>query len=263
MIDIHTHMRGAAIGILTYMDYFNIDAAVVLGGFRETPQALIEACSRYPNRLIPFCTVDLTKPDIPERIEEFVRLGGRGYGEHKVQLRVDDPGAKEVYQTCGELGIPVLVHLGYEANGWNLDINGFENVVSEFPKTTFIAHGEGWWRQISGEVPRSSVPLEDAYPTGKVKPGGKVDRILQNNRNVYGDLSAWSGSNALSRDLEFAREFVKRHKDILLFGTDYYERKFTPPLLVYTPFKVIDELELSEEIYRAIIHENAANLLKL
>ncbi len=253
-------MRGTALGILTYMDYFNVDVAVVLRGLKgpETPQALIEACSRYSNRLIPFCTVDLMKPNIPERIEEFVKLGGKGYGEHKVQLRVDDPRAKEVYRVCGELGLPVLVHLGYEANGWNLDIEGFERMVSEFPKTNFIAHGEGWWRQISREV-----PLEDAYPTGKVKPGGKVDRILQNHRNVYGDLSAWSGSNALSRDLEFARKFVERHKDRLLFGTDYYERKFTPPLLVYTPFKVIDELELSEETYGALTHENAANLLKL
>lgn len=272
LIDIHTHMKSAAIGILTYMDYFNVDAAVVLASRArasltpdipaspipyQPPTALIEACSKYPNRLIPFCNVDLTKPNIAERIEESVRLGGKGYGEHKVKLRVDAHQAKEIYRTCGELDIPVLVHLGYEANEWNLDVDGFDRAASEFPKTSFIAHGEGWWRQISREVP----PV--AYPMGKVKLGGKVDRILQNHSNVYADLSAWSGSNALSRDLEFAKEFVERHKDRLLFGTDFYERRFAAPLLIYTPFKAMDDLELSEKTYRAITHENASKLLKL
>ena len=257
MIDIHTHMRGTPIEILTYMDYFNVDVAVVLGGLRTDPKTLIKLCGKYPNRLVPFCAVDLRENKIAEKIEEFVRLGGKGYGEHKVKLRVDDPRAKEIYRVCGELEIPVLIHLGWERNGWNLDVDGFERVVSEFPETTFIAHGEGWWREISAEVP----PV--AYPTGKVKPGGKVERILKKNPNVYADLSAWSGSNALSRDPEFARGFVERFKDRLLFGTDFYQRMFTPPLLIYTPFKVIEDLNLDEETYRAITHENTAELLKL
>ena len=39
--------------------------------------------------------------------------------------------------------------------------------------------------------------------------------------NIYGDLSAGSGANAISRDLEFGAAFIKRRADRLLFGTDY------------------------------------------
>ncbi len=258
MIDFHTHLIGTPIEILTYMDYFNVDVSVVLCTRDMNPEFLIKLCRKYPNRLIPFCRIDLSKESkIAKRIEKLVKLGCKGYGEHKVKLRVNDPRAKEVYKVCGELGVPVLIHIGWEGNGWNLDIDGFKDVALEFPETIFIAHGEGWWREISAEVP----PV--AYPTGKIKPGGKVEKILEECPNVYADLSAWSGSNALSRDPEFSRKFVEKFKDRLLFGTDFYQRVFTPPLLIYTPFKVIDNLDLDNDIYKAITHNNAAKLLNL
>jgi len=276
LIDFHTHLRATPLGILTYMDYFNVDVAVVLSGLqgslKRPGDRIIEACSKYPNRLVPFCTVDIMEPDIAGKIEELVKMGCRGYGEHKTRLRVDDYRSKEVYRVCGELGLPILMHLGVEVpyqasdgsdqGGYNLDIEGFERVLSEFPKTIFLAHGEGWWREISGEVPRYQGNLS-WYPQGEIKPGGKMDSILRNHSNIYGDLSAWSGSNAMSRDLEFAKKFVERHRDRLVFGTDYYERKFLAPLLIYTPFKIIDNLQLVEKTYNAITHENAAKILKI
>ena len=38
--------------------------------------------------------------------------------------------------------------------------------------------------------------------------------------NLYGDLAANSGNNALSRDPEFTGDFLKRHQDKLIFGSD-------------------------------------------
>ncbi|PIP15908.1 MAG: amidohydrolase, partial [bacterium (Candidatus Ratteibacteria) CG23_combo_of_CG06-09_8_20_14_all_48_7] len=38
-----------------------------------------------------------------------------------------------------------------------------------------------------------------AYPAGKVVPGGKVVAMLRHYPNLYGDLSAGSGLNALKR----------------------------------------------------------------
>lgn len=37
---------------------------------------------------------------------------------------------------------------------------------------------------------------------------------------MYGDLSAGSGLNALTRDESFTRDFLARHADELLFGSD-------------------------------------------
>ncbi len=257
MIDVHTHLLGTPIEILTYMDWFNIDAAVVLGCIGQPPEALVKVCGRYPDRLIPFYIVKPTDAHKAEKIKKALELGARGYGEHKLRRRIDDPKSKEIYRICSGLRIPILVHLGWEGSGWNPDIHGFEKMVAEFPDTTFIAHGEGWWREISSDVPKAS------YPTGKIEPGGKVDYILEMYPNVYADLSARSGSNALSRDVDFARSFVERYKNRLLFGTDFYQRVFKRRFLIYTPFKVVDNLNLPANTHRKITHDNAARLLGL
>ena len=55
---------------------------------------------------------------------------------------------------------------------------------------------------------------------GKIVPGGITDRYLADYPNMYGDLSAGSGLNALTRDEDHARQFLKRHQDKLLYGSD-------------------------------------------
>jgi len=57
-------------------------------------------------------------------------------------------------------------------------------------------------------------------PSGKVKRGGVTDKLLSDYPNLFGDLSANSGNNALSRDPEFTEGFLRRHEDKLIFGSD-------------------------------------------
>ena len=56
---------------------------------------------------------------------------------------------------------------------------------------------------VSGPTSARTFPANVAYPTGKVKPGGLTDRMLSDYPNLYGDLSANSGRNAVARDPEF------------------------------------------------------------
>ncbi len=67
---------------------------------------------------------------------------------------------------------------------------------------------------------RADVPLDRGYPDGPIKPGGLTDGNLRAFPNLYADMSANSGNNALSRDKGFAKDFVARHKDKLIFGSD-------------------------------------------
>jgi predicted TIM-barrel fold metal-dependent hydrolase len=53
-----------------------------------------------------------------------------------------------------------------------------------------------------------------------VRRGGVTDRLLSEFPNLYGDLSANSGRNALGRDPDFAAGFVDRHQNKLMFGSD-------------------------------------------
>ena len=78
-----------------------------------------------------------------------------------------------------------------------------------------IGHAQTWWANISADVPAT-----DLYPKGPVKPGGLLDRLLDEYPNLYADLSAGSGYNALTRDEEFTAGFLERNHTKLLFGSD-------------------------------------------
>ena len=47
-----------------------------------------------------------------------------------------------------------------------------------------------------------------------------TDKLLGDYANLYGDLAANSGNNALSRDPEFTAGFLKRHENKLIYGSD-------------------------------------------
>src|SRR5208283_3040622 len=76
-------------------------------------------------------------------------------------------------------------------------------------------HADAFWANIS-----AGYADDVAYPTGPIKRGGLTDRLLSDYANLFGDLSANSGNNALSRDSDFTAEFLIRHRDKLIFGSD-------------------------------------------
>jgi len=274
LIDVHTHIgayRDVKVKgiwgqitvecLLEYLNTWAIDRAVVLPiespdtaareGFFMPTEYVLEVCNSFPERLIPFCHVDPRDTDLLQKIRRFIGLGCRGFGEHKVELRVDDPRSQEIYRLCGKLDVPVLIHMD---SIYNLDPEAYEGMVRKFSNTVFIAHGPGWWKEISSKVD----PNLD-YPPGKVEPGGRADRVLQEYSNAYGDLSAGSGHNALQRDLEFAKDFVRRNYRKLLFGTDlvgFFDKS-------YDHIKLINSLNLENHMYQAIMHKNVENLLRL
>jgi len=235
IVDVHTHLGGVKSGgkclcgwvyvsaddLLCYMDACGISKAIVLP-IEKVPnisedllltEDILKACEVDGTRLIPFCTVDPNAEDIEKKIAMHFEKGCRGFGEHRVGLPVDHALNMRIYTTCERLGIPILLEL---ADEYNYGFESFTKVVSMFPRLTFIAHGPAWWREISGDPDRTKV-----YPTGPVKAGGLVEEILSEKENVYADISATSGYNALSRDPAFSRDFLVRLNGKLIFGTDF------------------------------------------
>ncbi|MCR9119728.1 MAG: amidohydrolase, partial [bacterium] len=89
--------------------------------------------------------------------------------------------------------------------------------------------------------------------------GGAIDRLMEKYPNIYGDLSAGSGANSISRDLEFGREFLIRWQDRIMFGTDYLSPKQSVP-----QFDLFERnLELPETVAAKIFRDNARKLLQL
>jgi len=78
--------------------------------------------------------------------------------------------------------------------------------------------------------------------------------------NPFGDLSASSGAGAISRDLEFGREFLIRRQDRIVFGTDF----LAPPQAV-PQFELFEQKlgDLPAAVKAKIFRENARKLLRL
>ena len=132
---------------------------------------------------------------------------------------------------------------------------GLEKALREHPQTTFIGHGPGWWASIAGDITKADLA---GYPEGKVAPGGAIDRLMDAYPNLYGDLSAGSGAGALKRDPEFAKAFLARRADRLMFGTDYLAPKQPVP-----QFDVLKELDPPAEVAAKVFRGNAIRVLKL
>ena len=117
---------------------------------------------------------------------------------------------------------PVLLHFEFEH--YNLNLDRFYKILDRHPKVNFIGHAQTWWCNIDKGCDQKTM-----YPTGDVTPGGITDRLLSDYPNMYGDLSAGSGLNSMLRDEGHAREFLKRHQDKLLFGSDCNDRQANGP----------------------------------
>jgi uncharacterized protein len=140
-------------------------------------------------------------------------LGAIGIGEMKFHVPVDSPEMDRVYKLAEELRVPVLLHFEYQH--YDLGFENLEKVLKRYPKVNFIGHAQTWWGHISAELNPN-----DMYPKGPIKPGGLVDKLLTDYPNIYGDLSADSGLNAITRDPEFSHGFLARHTRKLIWGCD-------------------------------------------
>ena len=273
-VDVHVHItqtwneRGelTARNLLRWMDVHDIGQAWVLPlispeawYYPITTEFVLEETRPFRDRLIPFCVVD-PRTDVFGGFKHFVDLlgryknaGARGFGEHKWGGAIDDPRNIELLKACGETGLPVLFHLDNDRNKDVPGLPGLERLLKAAPETTLIGHGPGWWASICGAANQRDL---GGYPRGQVAPNGALDRLLGDYPNLYADLSAGSGHNAIRRDLDFGRDFMIRNADKMLLGTDYLADKQE-----VNQFELLDELNLPVEIQQKIFRDNAHSII--
>jgi len=152
--------------------------------------------------------------DAPREIERYLKRGAVVIAEQKFGVECDSPAMQRVYELAADYRVPILMHWQYQM--FNYGFERFDRMLEKHPRTNFIGHAQTWWANIDKSLSDQSV----LYPRGKVTPGGRTDRYLADYPNMYGDLSAGSGLNALTRDEEFTRDFLERHQDKLMYGSD-------------------------------------------
>ena len=266
--------------LLKDMDKWGIDKSVVLPITNPENidyfgvagnQEVITECNKHSDRLIPFCNIDprsiLNNPkaDFSGLMKLFKDLGCKGIGEVCANMPVTSPLYKNLFNHAGEEKLPVLFHLSPKKGGLygmidNAALSGLEEVLKEFPKTIFIGHAPSFWNAIDADV--TTPKLRNRYPKGKITNKGPLWSLMEKYPNMYGDFSAGSGHNALTRDPATGIEFLKKFNKKIFYGTDMFFKKEEPPLHLTMMQNALENKKISKTVYENIMHRNFERIFK-
>lgn len=283
-LDVHVHLAVetnpmkmfTALERMEFDKFYGVDKGVLLpmadsSGTPSMPGMMrpddaYRICEQYPEHYVWMCNV---KPDgtraTYDRLKQYKEMGAKGVGEFAELRRFDDPVMEHMFSCCEELDLPILFHMS--PNGINygvIDEAGLpllEKTLQKYPKLVFIGHSQPFWFEISEYPAGLTAEERNIYPIGKVTPG-RVPYLLEQYPNLYADLSADSGGNALIRDEEYAIEFLNKFQDKLMFGSDVANSTFIYPLSFYLD-SLLHQDKISDEVYRKVCRGNAEKLLKI
>ena len=273
-VDIHNHQFDMPVNDLTTltaeMDSINMAFMINLSGFRGLylQQCLKNVKATAPNRFGLFVNLDWEKIDEPNFVENNLHIlrqakadGAMGLKVYKGlgltdtdnqgnRIAVDDPRIDPIWEECGRLGFPVLIHSAEPASFWKpkdkynerwlelkqkpsryrdpSKVPSFESILAEqhrvfekHPNTTFINAHMGW---MGNDLQRLGEHL-DRYP------------------NVVTEIGAVLAE--LGRQPRRARRFLVDYQDRVLFGKDAYNVSE-----YYTYFRVLETDDEYFDYYR-------------
>ena len=310
-IDVHSHLWNMPLmdldELVAEMDEINMGYIVNLSGSGFGPQAAKDAYfdkstenikESQPGRIGLFVNVDFNSIDVEDHVENQVNVirgavakGAIGLKVYKGlgltnkdskgnRVAVDDERLGPIWEVCGELGIPVLIHSADPFQFWQ-DKDGqnerwfelkekpnryygdsdfippFEDIIKEqhtvferHKNTTFINAHLGW---MGNDLKRLGDHL-DGFP------------------NVMTEFGAVIAE--LGRQPKTARQFFIDYQDRIMFGKDSYNKEE-----FYTYFRVLESddeyfsyfrkrhafwkmygLNLPDEVLKKVYYKNALKL---
>ena len=283
-IDLHLHLTPFQLpklgkmnltsgkNMLPHLEELGIEKGVLMssaeGGLPfGTNKSNRKICEKFPDRYSWMCAVDPRgREPVYDRLARFKSQGAIGIGELTCNRRLDDPFLQALFAAAEKLQMPVTIHMS-PAVGYSygvVDDPGLpllEQVLAKFPDLMILGHSQTFWIEMSADAPRDKEG-RNSWGDGPIVPGGRVPELFEKYPNLYGDLSANSGSRAIMRDEEFGLAFLERYADRLFFATDMVNRDMVFPLGAW-----LDEMvscgRLSRGAYEKIVRENARRIFGL
>lgn len=236
----------------------------------QSNQEILEICRRYPDRFLPFFNIDprgidnSVFTDFSPWINWFKEHGCLGVGEFMPNMYFKDPRVLNIFKQFEAAGLPVIFDdTMYVGQRYGLvddpGLPQLEMVLRRFPKLILFGHGPAFWSEM-GKL--ETVADHCAYPAYPIKEEGAVPKLFRRYKNLWGDLSAGSGYNALARDVDYAVKFLNEFQDRLCFGTDIcYAAQKLPLAGFLTELK--DSGRISETVFEKIAKGNIKRLLNI
>ena len=235
--------------LIKSMDYSGIQASVIMGiGWTHHSTAklandyLLQAASEYPDRLIPFCSVNPTWGELAAlELERCAKQGAKGVGELHPDTQgfdIIDPEIMQPMMDCAEaLDMPLIIHssepIGHQYPGKGKTTpDRLWSFIQNFTRNKIVcAHWGG------------GLPFYALMP--------EVERLFT---NVYFDTAA---TPFLYQPKVFDTVTVPIGSHKILFGTDY------PLLPQRRVIQQIEQSSLSKSDQAAMLGINASKLLGL
>ena len=232
---------------------------------------ILEMAQNSNGRFIPFCCVDpraLTnsaEAPLGDLLRYYKDIGFKGFGEAMFNLPFLDPLTQNLLKHVEDVGFPFGFHLADKIGGVyglydEVGLPQLEETLQKFPNLKILGHSPTFWSQI-GQL-ETTDNLVHHYPTYPIKEEGAVPKLLRKYANMYGDLSARSGANALMRDPEYAAGFENEFQDKLMFGTDICSADQELPLAGFL-LNLKKENKITEEVFNKVARGNAIRVLVL
>ena len=302
-IDVHNHQFDMPLKDLTQlvkeMDSLNMAFMINLSGFRGVyfDKSMQNINDNYPDRFGLFVNIDFEKIDDEnfaknntELIRNAVRDGAMGLKIYKSlglddkdkygnRIKINDPRLKPIWEICGQLKIPVLIHSGDPESFWKPKDKLNERWLE-------LKQKPGRYRD-PNKNPSFNEVLKEQHDMFKKNPnttfinahlgwiGNDLDRLsnhLDNNNNVITEIGAVLAE--LGRQPRRARKFMIDYQDRILFGKDSYKLSE-----YYTYFRVLETddeyfnyyrkrhgnwkiygLSLPDSVLKKVYYKNALNL---
>lgn len=283
-IDLHLHLTpfqipklgkmnlASGANMIPHLEELGIGKGVLMSGSEGglpfgTNKANQKICSQFPDRYAWMCAVNPKgKEPVYDRLARFKAQGAIGIGELTTNRRLDDPFLQELFAAAEKLQMPVTIHMSPEV-GYSygvVDDPGLpllEQVLAKYPDLKILGHSQTFWIEMSADAPAEK-EARNSWGDGPVVPGGRVPELFAKYPNLYGDLSANSGSRAIMRDPEFGLNFLETYADRLFFATDMVNTDMVFPLGAWLD-EMAESGKLSKAAYNKICFENAQRIFGL
>jgi len=213
----------------------------------EERKQMLENFRPYKGKIYRMALIEAgevqTVDDAVTILKREIADGAVAFGEHYgVSLMFDDPKNLMLYEACEKVGLPVMFHIDQNKNMVEPGMARVDRVMKMFPKCNIVAHAY-WWRQLQN---------------------GACDRQLQEHPNLYADMSGAVVINVLNRDRKYAREFLIRNQDKILWATDEGWWSFGKTgAQMNQHYTFFEELNLPDEVRYKIYRGNAERVYGL
>ena len=283
-IDLHLHLTPFQIpklgkmnltsgtNMIPHLEELGIEKGVLMSSAEKglpfgTNKANKAICDKHPDRYAWMCALKPEKPEtVYERLAMYKAQGAIGVGELTTNRKLNDPFLQALFAAAEKLDMPVLMHMSPE-EGYSygvVDDPGLpllEEVLQKYPNLKVLGHSQTFWIEMSGDAPTTK-EARNQWGDGPVVAGGRVPELFAKYPNLYGDLSANSGSRAIMRDEAFGLNFLETYADRLFFATDMVNKDMVFPLGQWLD-DMVAAGKLSQETYEKIVRGNARRIFGL